>query len=212
LRHAALALSGLLLASALAGRSATELIGKGMSETSPYTSPYTSNIRINARFAPRDFAPDGDLTKKAWKRAQWVRFDHDMSGERAYPEADTQVAACWTAAYVHFAFRCRFTTLNVYEGEDAARERWELWNRDVAEVFVNPEPARVNHYYEFEVAPNNQWIDLEIDKDKTPFNDAGWDSHFEHSTHVDARDHVWTCEMRIPLASMGVKALDPGSE
>src|SRR5437899_5536807 len=102
--------------------------------------------------------------------------------------------------------------MNVYEGEDPAKERWELWNRDVAEVFVNPEPARVNHYYEFEVAPNNQWIDLEIDKDKTPFNDAGWDSRFEHSTRVDAKGHVWACEMRIPLASMGVKALDPGSE
>ena len=109
------------------------------------TSPYTSNIRINARFSPRDFVPDGDLTKKAWKRAEWVRFDHDMSGQRAYPDADTQVAACWTGAYVYFAFRCKFTTLNVYEGEDPAKERWELWNRDVAEVFVNPEPARVKH-------------------------------------------------------------------
>ena len=48
--------------------------------------------------------------------------------------------------------------------------------------FVNPEPARVNHYYEFEVAPNNQWIDLEIDKDKTPFNDAKWNSGFDHAT------------------------------
>ncbi|PYU92006.1 MAG: hypothetical protein DMG25_13095 [Acidobacteria bacterium] len=180
--------------------------------TGPYTSPYTSNVRIDARFSPRDFVPNGNLTKKAWKRAEWVRFEHDMSGQRAYPEADTQVAACWTAAYVYFAFRCKYSTLNVYEGEDPAKERWELWNRDVAEVFVNPEPARVNHYYEFEVAPNNQWIDLEIDKDKTPFNDAGWDSHFEHSTRVDARDHVWTCEMRVPVASMGVKAVRPGSE
>src|SRR6266404_4086596 len=84
LGHAALALFGPWLLSTLAGKSMTELIGKAMAET----SPYTSNIRVNARFAPRDFAPDGDLTKKAWKRAQWVRFDHDMSGQRAYPEAD----------------------------------------------------------------------------------------------------------------------------
>jgi len=114
LGHAAFALFGPLLASTLAGRSATELIGKAMSET----SPYTSNVRINARFSPRDFVPDGDLTKKAWKRAEWVRFDHDMSGQRAYPEAATQVAACWTGAYVYSAFRCKYSTLNVYEGED----------------------------------------------------------------------------------------------
>jgi hypothetical protein len=34
---------------------------------------------------------------------------------------------------------CRYHALNVSEGE-AAKERWELWNRDVAEVFLNPQP------------------------------------------------------------------------
>ena len=81
----------------------------------------------------------------------------------------------------------------------------------MVEVFVNPEPARVNHYYEFEVAPNNQWIDLEIDKDKTPFNDAKWNSGFDHATRVDSEHHVWTCEMRIPVAAMGDERLTAGA-
>jgi alpha-galactosidase len=135
-----------------------------------------------------------------------------MSGRPEYPESATEVASFWTANYVYFAFRCKYTTLNIYEGEDAAKERWELWNRDVAEVFLNPEPARVNHYYEFEVAPNNQWLDLEIDRDKDPFNDAGWDAHFDHSTRVDEKNKVWTCEMRIPTPSMGVPEIKAGSE
>ena len=102
------------------------------------------------------------------------------------------MASRWTATHLYFAFRCKYSTLNVYEGEDASKERWELWNRDVAEVFFNPGPQRVPHYYEFEVAPNNQWIDLEIDKTKTPFNDAAWDSHFDHATRVDSANHVWS--------------------
>ena len=48
--------------------------------------------------------------------------------------------------------------------------------------FSNPQPERITHYYEFEVAPNNQWIDLEIEKTKTPFNDAAWNSGFSHAT------------------------------
>ncbi len=48
----------------------------------------------------------------------------------------------------------------------------------------------------------NQWIDLEIDKEKDPFYDAGWDSHFEHATRIDAGNHLWTCEMRIPVNSL----------
>ena len=175
-------------------------------------SAYTSNIKISSRHSHDDFVPDGDLNKNFWRHGKWVRFDHDMTGQHHYPQAETRVASCWTAAYVYFAFQCKYSTLNVYEGEAAVKERWELWNRDVVEVFINPEPHRIPHYYEFEVAPNNQWIDLEIDKTKTPFNDAAWDSHFEHATRIDAKKHVWTCEMRIPIISLNAKAILPDSE
>lgn len=87
---------------------------------------------------------------------------------------------------------------------------WQLWERDVVEVVLNPQRERVNHYYEFEVAPNNQWIDLEIDKTKQPFNDASWNSGFDHATRVDAGHHIWTAEMRIPLASMKGKEIRAG--
>lgn len=173
---------------------------------------YLSNLRMTSRFSPRDFAPDGNLDKTAWRHAERARFNHDMSGQRIYAEAQTEVASAWTAAHVYFAFWCTFSILNVFEGEDAAKERWGLWERDVVEVFINPEPGRFNHYYEFEVAPNNQWIDLEIDKEKNPFNDASWDSHFEHATRVQAARHVWTCEMRIPAASLKIREIAPELE
>ena len=173
---------------------------------------YTSNLKITSKISVEDFVPDGDLTKPAWRGVEWIRFDHDMTGAHHFPEAETQVASRWTTTHIYFAFRCKYSTLNVYEGEDASKERWELWNRDVAEVFVNPDPQRVPHYYEFEVAPNNQWIDLEIDKTKTPFNDAAWDSHFDHATRIDSAIHVWTCEMRIPLSSMKASTPHDGAE
>jgi Carbohydrate family 9 binding domain-like len=175
-------------------------------------SPYESNTQIESQLLSEDFTPDGNLEKEIWRQAAWVRFDQDMSGRRNFPQSETAVAARWTAAHLYFAFRCRFSTLTVYENEDPAKERWGLWNRDVVEVFVNPQPERVNHYYEFEVSPNNQWIDLEIDKTKTPFNDAGWNSGFEHSTRIDAANHFWMCEMRIPVSSMGVERIPAGAE
>jgi hypothetical protein len=183
------------------------LLAEAMGNPMTEANPYTSNVQIQARFSPEGFTPDGDLEKEVWKKAEWVHFDHDMSGQKTHPEAATEVASFWTVNYVYFAFRCKYTALNIYEGEDIAKERWELWNRDVVEVFANPQPERVNHYYEFEVSPNNQWIDLEIDKDKDPFNDAGWDSHFEHATRVDEKNKIWTCEMRIPVSTMGVRSL-----
>lgn len=203
---------GLILAVAVVALGGIRALGaqdEGAMNNSP---PYESKARIESRHWAEDFTPDGDLDKEAWKKAAWVRFDHDMTGRRNFPNAETSVAARWTAHHLYFAFRCRYSTLNVYQGEDAAQERWGLWNRDVVEVFVNPQPERVTHYYEFEVSPNNQWIDLEIDKTKTPFNDPSWNSGFQHATRLDAANHVWTCEMRIPSSSLGVKKILAGAQ
>ena len=120
------------------------------------------------------------------------------------------MAAVWSDRYIYFAFSGHYESLNTYEGEDVSKERWELWNRDVVEVFLNPRPERVSHYYEFEVAPNNQWIDLEIEKTKTPFNDASWNSGFEHATKIDEKNHLWLTEMRIPLSAVGVDKIQNG--
>lgn len=173
---------------------------------------YSGSIQAEAKHSSADFAPDGDLDKPAWKRAKWLEFDNDASGQSHYPEVTTRVASLWTETHIYFAFSARYDLLNIYEGEDPKLERWQLWERDVVEVFLNPEPGRVNHYFEFEVAPNNQWIDLEIDKTKAPFNDASWNSGFDHATRIDSEHHVWTTEMRIPLAAMNVKDLHPGAQ
>jgi len=155
-----------------------------------------------------DFVPDADLSEREWKGAERAAFDHDWTGRRHFPDSLVQVASLWSAQYIYFAFWCNYTRLNVYEGEDTTKERWRLWERDVVEVFINPQPDRWKHYYEFEVAPNNQWLDLEIDLDRTPFNDAAWDSAFEHATRIDAASRIWTCEMRIPLKSLSVERIE----
>lgn len=173
---------------------------------------YSSSSETVATYSGTDFALDGDLSKNVWQRAKWSEFDHDPTGKTENPAFKTRVAAVWSGRYIYFAFSGHYKSLNVYEGEDVTKERWELWNRDVVEVFLNPEPKRVSHYYEFEVAPNNQWIDLEIEKTKTPFNDAAWNSGFEHATKIDEKNHLWLTEMRIPLLSVGVEKISSGDQ
>jgi len=185
---------------------------RGTAQPVPENSQYIRNFTMTSKFTPADFAPDGNLSKRVWKDAPRITFDQDRFGHIHFPDSEVQVASLWTPGYVYFAYWCRYQSLNIYAGEDPAKERWELWNRDVVEAFINPQPQRFPHYYEFEVAPNNQWIDLEIDLTKTPFGDAGWDSHFEHATKVDAEHKVWMVEMRVPVKSMMVNAIQAGDE
>lgn len=164
-------------------------------------SSYSSRLILESRFLAKDFSPDANLKKAAWRNARWARFDHDWQGKRRYSQAETRVASGWTPGQIYIAFWCKYSVLNVFEGGDPKKDKVGLWNRDVAEAFLNPDPARVNHYYEFEVAPNNLWIDLKINLDRQPFGDSHWNSGFTHSTRVEPR--VWTCEMRIPVESVG---------
>jgi hypothetical protein len=183
----------------------------GVGKPDPQATGYLHDPAITSKFISSDFTPDGDLAKGGWQDAPPVKFDTEVRAEKHFPNSETQVASLWTPDYLYLGYRCRYRALNVFEGEEVAEERSGLWLKDTAEAFINPEPERFNHYYEFEVAPNNQWVDLEIDLTKTPFGDAGWDSHFEHATRLDAQHHVWTAEMRIPVKSMGVKTLEAGT-
>lgn len=171
---------------------------------------YVAHLELETRRTEEDFTPDGDLGKLPWRDAPRIFFDTSYLPEIRYPQARTEVRSLWSPSSIYFAFYCPYEELNVYADEDPVPERWELWKRDVAEIFINPFPERMRRYWEFEVAPNNQWIDLEIDLDREPFHDAGWDSGFLHATGVDAENKVWTCELRIPVSSFGLESAAEG--
>ena len=181
----------------------------------PWSQPktYVSNSRFLSRFIDQDFTVDGNLAKPAWRVASWVEVRRDAFKRTEFPQSATEVASLWTQNYVYFAFRCDYTTLNLFENKDNQTDFWTLWDRDVVEIFLNPQPDHMSHYYEFEVAPNNLWIDLEIDLTKQPFADPKWNSGFEHATRIDDKKHVWTCELRIPVTALnGTKPLEADTE
>lgn len=162
---------------------------------------------IVSGFISEDCKPDGNLGKRMWSTAKPIWFDQAAFSEFRYRNLKTKVASCWSAQFLYLAFSCPYETLTVYQRADVTIERDRLWERDVVEAFVNPEPQSPSHYYEFEVAPNNQWLDLAIDLARTPFNDARWSSGFEHATRIDVVKRAWTAEMRIPVRSMGLDAI-----
>ena len=173
---------------------------------------YLSNCQAVARSLPGDFEPDADLGKPIWQGIPALTLHHYRMPGTLIPGVSTRVAVAYTGSRLYLAYRCQYFEMHCYQGEDPVRERWLLWDRDVVEVFVNPFPQRMNTYWEFEVAPNNQWIDLAIDLDRDPVTDARWDSGFAHATRVDEDKREWTCEMSIPVASMGVASIRPGME
>jgi alpha-galactosidase len=93
----------------------------------------------------------------------------------------------------------------LFEDSDVNGRRDHLWERDVAEAFLQPEPARERFYREFEVSPNGMWIDLDI----FPGGIADLKSGLQRSVALDEKSRTWGAELAIPLKAL-TDRFDPG--
>jgi predicted TIM-barrel fold metal-dependent hydrolase len=163
--------------------------------------------RMVARRISQDFPLSGDLGQPLWRAAPVALLDRASLTGAARPEMTTEVRALWSERFLYLAFRCPFTKLTVFDSPgnaakrfDLTREGVSLWDRDVVEAFICPNPAKPRRYAEFEVAPTNEKLDVMVTN--LPEKDFQWASGFESAVAIDQRRKVWTCEMRIPLRAL----------
>jgi len=151
---------------------------------------------IKATHIGRDFKPKGKPNQSAWSRAHPTRIEYTLKEGVAKPEISTVVRALWSDQYLYLRYECPFTGLTTYSPPDLKKERFGLWERDVVEAFIGNDTAGEKHYYEFEVSPNGERLDLELGGQTKGLD---WNSDFESAVNVDTAAKVWTAEVRIPL-------------
>ena len=113
----------------------------------------------------------------------------------------------WSPQMLYLRFECHYIVLNTFPDSDPGGRRDQLWDRDVAEAFLQPDPSRPRYYREFEVAPNGLWIDLDI----FPGGLANLKSGMRRSVILDEKARTWTAELAIPIKSL-TAAFDPGAK
>jgi alpha-galactosidase len=140
----------------------------------------------------------------AWSTATPVRFCSDWRGKNPAPDRETIVRALWSPNTLYLRFECRYRELNLFMDSDPNGRRDQLWDRDVAEAFLQPDPAHSHAYKEFEVSPNGMWIDLDIAPGVKPNLNSG----MTRSVFLDEKAHTWSAELAIPIRSLTGK-FDP---
>ena len=155
---------------------------------------------LNAKHTTGDFKLNGNLSKSVWQMAEPVRVENTLKEGIAKPELSTNVRVLWSDKYLYLDYECPFAELTTFSPPDLKQERFGLWERDVVEAFVGSDSNNLKHYFEFEVSPNGERIDLEIGG---ATKDLEWNSGFESVVKVDEKAKVWTAEMRIPLRALG---------
>jgi hypothetical protein len=179
-----------------------------LAQIPPTSSPDATFTAIQA---PKDVPLTTDPTSDFWKHTKPVFITGDTLGNPV-PSHRTEVRARWTKDSLYLFFISPYEELNLKPSPDAVNETNRLWNWDVAETFIGSDFQNIRRYKEFEVSPQSEWVDLDIDLDKQGNRDAvKWDSGFKVSARVDADKKIWYSAMRIPFSSIDTRPAVAGN-
>ena len=123
-------------------------------------SKMTHKIKIS--HIKNDFSV-GELDNESWKQAKEVLIDKYWSGENAPAGRYAKAKLLWSESALYVRFEANQTEpLIISETPNLISKTRGLWDRDVCEIFIAPNREVFRHYFEFEIAPNGEWIDLGI--------------------------------------------------
>src|SRR5665213_739880 len=153
-------------------------------------------------YAARDVSLDTNPKSAFWRAALPVYAEADNYG-KPVPNHRTEVRSRWTKENLYLLYICPYEELNLKPAPDAVRETYELWNWDVAELFIGSDFQNIRLYKEFEVSPQGEWIDLDVNL-ALPHHEVGWtwNSGFQVAARIDRKAKIWYAAMRIPFAAL----------
>jgi alpha-galactosidase len=150
---------------------------------------------IVAARVDQEVALDAANPAAEWQKAVPVIFCADWQGQNADPACETQVRVLWSLKTLYLRFECRYRELFLFPDSEPNGRRDHLWDRDVAEAFLQPDPSSERHYKEFEVSPNGMWVDLDI----FPGGRSDLKSGMTRSVILNEAGRRWAAELAIPI-------------
>lgn len=152
---------------------------------------------IEALYTPRDLSA-ADLDRADWNRAKAIPITNYWSGNPAPGDRHAEVRILWSDESLCFRFVCRqkeplIQTLN----PQTKAKTMGLWDRDVCEAFLAPNPEHPNRYFEFEAAPTGEWIDLAVQM-KPDHRETEWDFNSGMTTAARIGENQIIIAIRIP--------------
>jgi len=157
---------------------------------------------FRSAYAAQEVELDTDPQSAFWQGAPLVYAEVDNWGH-VVPGYRTKVRSRWTKNNLYLLYACPYEELYLKPSPTAAEETYGLWKWDVAELFIGSNFHNIRRYKEFEVSPQSEWIDLDINLD-LPDHTVGWtwNSGFQVAARIDSKAKIWYGAMRIPFAAL----------
>jgi alpha-galactosidase len=155
-------------------------------------------IEAVAQYIDHDLPLNAARPAAEWGSAIPFAFCEDWRAQNPDQQRETQVRLLWNFESLYLRFQCRYRDVYVFDDADQNGRRDHLWDRDVAEAFLQPDASRPRFYREFEVSPNGMWIDLDI----SPAGLADLKSGMKRSVILNEKEKTWVAELAIPMPAL----------
>src|SRR2546422_5043839 len=169
-----------------------------MNQTDQTSRCSASFSEIVASFVGHEIKLDAAHPATEWQEASPVVFCSDWEGKKPDPGRETRVRVLWSPRTLYLRFECRYRDLYLFTDADPDGRRDHLWDRDVAEAFLQPDPSRERYYKEFEISPNGMWVDLDV----FPGGISDLKSGMQRSVVLNEKSHSWAAELAIPMKAL----------
>lgn len=166
---------------------------------------------IASVFSPRDYDLTPDPASAFWTQVPGVIADRNYLGE-PIPGPPTEIRSRWTREFLYFLYICPYDELNLKPNPVTSEETPRLWHWDVGEAFIGSDFDRIGRYKEFQVSPQGEWVDLEIDRENPKSQGRNWHSGMAVKARIDASAKIWYGVMQIPFAAIDPREPEKGRE
>jgi hypothetical protein len=147
-----------------------------------------------------------ELDHAEWARARPARLARYWSGKPAPAARRAEARLLWDDEALFARFVCeQREPLIVNPNPQRERKTMGLWERDVCEMFVAPRADDPSRYFEFEVAPTGEWIDLAL-RTTTEGRATDWDFYSGMTAGARISDGSVAVAMRVPWKAFGIAA------
>ena len=163
-----------------------------------------------------DVDPDltADPDSEFWRGIPGVYIEESILGG-PIPHLRSEVRSRWTDQFIYFLFIGPYRELTLKPDPETGSETYRLWEWDCFEVYLGADFADIHRYREFQMSPQGEFLDLDIDatRPKPGHGDERlWDSGMEVKARIDEGEKIWYGEMRIPIASVDRRPPRVGNE
>lgn len=144
-----------------------------------------------------------ELDHAAWNKADAIRIARYWSGEEAPASRHAEARLLWSDEALCVRFVCRQAEpLILSAAPQTDKKTIGLWDRDVCEIFIAPDVAHPERYFEFEAAPTGEWLDLAI-RWKPEERETDWDFRSGMTSAARIGSSSITVAMHIPWKALG---------